>query len=398
MDAINAQQQLNLLVMRLKMIIQPEDLEQFKVGQKKLLIVEGLTDKQFMENIKKEDVICQNVNFITCNDSISNCKKVIIDLLDGLYGPPILFKRPKGSENWKVFGMIDKDYDEYQNKPKCFMTDTHDLETLMLSTAEDLLQKILLEKIVLPVIEFDIQQQIYNDVEKALFLAYQLGTMRKLLIGKISLYGLSVHEGEPVDYSAFVDGDRISLKKLISYLNKRLADLKEKLLEQLSKKLSPKEITNLFKQGSEKKKLKEFFEQLSKKLSQKEIKKLEALSTKLSAGQEDKLFNQLSEDKSIRNCLDIEGKEEKEGKWNLGIDLFGPTKTYNWWDIINGHDVLLLLRYINDTAATFSNPQKMDFETALIKNYDPENFEGTKICRRMREAGIVKDNFMAKEN
>lgn len=309
---------------------------------KKILIVEGSTDYRF---INKKSPLCDDV-FCTIAKEIDpnfNYKELILSAVEGwpnFY--PILM--PKDLKNWKVFGMVDMDFDDVnklKNTAKLFITDTHDLETLMLSTERDILQKIKGCKIE------------HKDVKKALFMAYQLGKMRQLFssdefLGEIPFKkGLSAKNGEEVEYSSFFNNDyQILLNDLISHLytkaNKAISTAKEK-----------------------------------------------------------RLLRQLSKDKSIKNDLDKDkkDKEDKEEKWKWKSKLdsfdFDEPNPDDLWDVVNGHDILSLLRYVNEEAAITFKPSPQyetdrSFEIALIDAYDPENFKKTEICRQMREAGIVK--------
>ena len=331
MDIKNIERTVNMLAGSLHMRM--DYFTQINAGTKKLLIVEGQTDKQFICGHLCDDVICMVANkaFDTANGfspkPLLNCKKAIVEVVYGLSVYPTIIKCPKGSENWKVFGMIDMDFDDVGNHTKIaklFITDTHDLETLMLSTEKNLLQKI--EGCVIGV----------EDTKKALFMAYQLGRIRQVLTGEMSK-GLSAGNNE-IEYSNFILEDyRISLKSLISYLNK-----------QTEEPIAPEK--------------------------------------------EKKLLEQLSKDRSIKQYL------TKEGIWKYEIDSFDAAKTNDLWDIVNGHDILSLLRYVNETAAIkfkASSQYAVDrtFEMALINAYNHNNFKGTKICKRMVAEGIVSKQF-----
>ena len=307
MDIKKVERTVNMLAGSLHMRM---DFNNLNTGAKKLLIVEGQTDEQFIHKHLCGDVICMVANkaFGTTNgfsqEQRLNCKQAIMEVVYGLSVYPTIITCPKGSENWKVFGMIDMDFDEvgnYTKTAKLFITDTHDLETLMLSTEPDLLQKI--KGCVICA----------EDAKKALFMAYQLGRMRQWLklTDEISTKSLSAGNDE-IEYSNFIIEEyRISFKSLISYLNKKA----EKTI---------------------------------------------------SAVKEKKLFEQLSKNKSVKKYL------TKEGIWYSGIDSFDVAKTDDLWDVVNGHDILSLLRYVNEDAAikfksSSDHAVNIAFEMALIE-------------------------------
>ena len=146
----------------------------FQNNKKRLLLVEGTTDKDFIERItNKNDVYCVTPNNSVDSAPINN-KEAIVQALFGLFRPEILDKTDqqnvrKLKEKVKdlVFGMVDLDYDDpssYEPMPWLFVTDTHDLETLLLSTAEDLVRRLKIPE---------------DYSKKAYYLAYQLGFLRR---------------------------------------------------------------------------------------------------------------------------------------------------------------------------------------------------------------------------
>ena len=105
----------------------------------------------------------------------------------------------------------------------------------------------------------------------------------------------------------------------------------------------------------------------------------------------------MSKNKSVKKYL------TKEGIWYSGIDSFDVAKTDDLWDVVNGHDILSLLRYVNEDAAikfksSSDHAVNRAFEMALIEEYNPNNFKKTKICSRMIKENIVKADIGAKEN
>lgn len=242
---------------------------------------------------------------------------------------PTLIDCPKGSEKWTVFGMIDLDYDdptgEYMSSPRLFVTDTHDLETLLLSTDDGLLQRI--DECVIP----------EEDSKKAFYLAYQLGLIRQVIYevndSPLSLNPLSGGGQEDMDYASFVDGYEVNLKKLLNYLNEKNAE-------------------------------------------------------PIPAPKLKKLLEKIASNKRIKKRI------TNEYIWNSTWEAFDPAKVTDFWEVVNGHDILSLLRYINqDAAEKYDNKNAFslnrDFELDLVDNYDYANLERTKTYKDMRGEEVV---------
>ena len=303
-------------------------------GSKRLLIVEGQTDKKFIEKILNEDVVCLVANKAFglqkgFGQETTNCKSAIMQVVYGMSKIPMLINCPKGSEKWTVFGMIDLDYDsptgEYMSTPRLFVTDTHDLETLLLSTDSGLLQK--LDECVIPV----------EDSKKAFYLAYQLGVLRQVVYeandSVLTLKPISGGGQAEVDYASFVDGYEINLKKLLDYLNKKNDE-------------------------------------------------------SISAPKLKKLLEKSSSDRRIKK------KITKDYVWNSTWEEFESSKVADFWEVVNGHDILSLLRFINqDAAEKYGNKNAFslnrDFELDLVDNYEYATLEGTKIYKDMRNEKVV---------
>lgn len=303
-------------------------------GTKRLLIVEGQTDKKFIEKILNEDVVCLVANKAFgvqkgFGQETKNCKRAIIQVVYGMSKIPMLINCPKGSEKWTVFGMIDLDYDnpteKYMSTPRLFVTDTHDLETLLLSTDNGLLQK--LDECVIPI----------EDSKKAFYLAYQLGVLKQVIYetnnSSLTLKPISGGGKAEVDYSSFVDEYVINLKKLLDYLN-----------EKNDKSIS---------------------------------------ATKLN-----KLLEKCSSDRRIKKKL------TNDFIWNSTWEEFDSSKVEDFWEVVNGHDILSLLRFINqDAAEKYNNYNAFslnrEFELDLVDKYEYSTLEGTKLYKNMRNEKVV---------
>lgn len=305
-------------------------------GSKRLLIVEGQTDKKFIESILEDDIICIVANKAFGNkhgfgQMSINCKSAIIRVVYGMSKVPVLLNIPKGFEKSTVYGLIDLDYDssngEYLSTTRLFVTDTHDLETLLISTDDGILQKI--EECNISV----------EDSQKAFFMAYQIGKIRKALFDvndtDLSLQVISSGSNREIDYSVFVENYGINVVKMIKYIN-RLND-------------------NCLSQNQE------------KKLTEKVIK-----------------------DKSMKKYLD------SNSIWKESWDSFDPLKHSDYWSVVNGHDILSILRYLNrDAARKYSNAGSFslnrDFEMDLIDHYDYSALKDTKLYSDMYKESVVTD-------
>ena len=327
MDIKSVERAVNMLAGTLHMRM---DFNSFNTGKQKLLIVEGQTDEKFIKGHLRDDVVCMVANkaFGTGNGfapkpTINN-KRAIIEVVYGLSVLPAIIKCPKGSEKWSVYGMIDMDFDDegsHSNTSKLFVTDTHDLETLMILTDGGLFQRI--KKCAIST----------DDTQKALFMAYQMGKIRQLISDEISIEPISSGKREVVYSSFFSEDYKVSIGAVISYINQNTEE-------------------------------------------------------PLSAAKEKKLVSRLLKDKSIKKCL------SQEGFWKDNLESFDIQKTDDFWNVVNGHDILSLLRHINDDARRIFKKSSMyslnrEFEMALIEAYNPSNFKKTKIYSCMVAENVV---------
>ena len=190
--------------------------------KRSVLMVEGKTDEAFMMKILRPDARCLPVvEFMRARSVFStspssrdvNYKEVIITILQRISMFPVVFDFPKGAEKWPLYGLVDHDFGtegDYTRVTNLFITDTHDIETMMLSTDPELLTR-------LPNCSISLE-----DVTRALYLASQLAAFRKAIAdnGTLSLRAISDADGT-VDYSEFTEDDRISLTKLVEHINRQ---------------------------------------------------------------------------------------------------------------------------------------------------------------------------------
>ena len=299
-------------------------------GNKRLLIVEGVTDRQFIESILKEDVICEIANKAFGSNvpgNNMNNKRAIEQVVSGLSKFPLAFLNlPERFNSLVVYGLIDMDFDdeyEIQKTNRLFVTDTHDLETLMISSDKGVLNR--LENCFVS----------EEESKKAFYIAYQLGLLRKTIIEtvdeRISLKPISGWLGE-VNYASFLEGYEINVRKLISYIN-----------------------TNN--------------------------------DEPLSKAKEKKVADKLIANKLLRKKLN------KDGVWDSRWESFDCSDT-EVWSVMNGHDILSVLRYISQDAYDSFGDEAFNivnrkFEFALIKAYDYSSLSCTDLYKAMHRENVI---------
>ena len=191
---------------------------------RKILLVEGGTDVQFIEKIKTNVVDCinadrifnSNASFRSSSSVRVNSKNSIVQLIFGISkfpSPFIIY--PSDLDKWDLYGLVDLDCDELDagcSLPRLFITDTHDLETLIMSTDEDVFDNI------------DVCKISREDVSKAYFVAYQLAKTREILNDffddkTFDLRVISCSSGQ-VDFSSFVDDFKINIVEIAKHIAK----------------------------------------------------------------------------------------------------------------------------------------------------------------------------------
>lgn len=312
------------------------DYSLFLKNERKLIVVEGTTDKEFLSNIKEKSVDCivansvfnNNLSFKTSTVKPVNCKKAIVQIIQGISRyPSFIINKPNDIDKWDLYGMVDLDCDglgALAPMERLFVTDTHDLETLMLSTDDTLLDR--LEWGGIP----------QDDANKAYFVAYQMSEIREILsdchdqdafdLGYISC------GSRQVDFKSFLQETKVCLPDLIKYIVKESGSI-------------------------------------------------------YSSAKTKKLIDKLLGSK--------EGKKKFNSKGILKQDIssFDISSTPNFWTSVNGHDVLQLIQHFNaDAYAKYhsdSTPLNRNFEMSLINTYDYSCFQETELYKKMKAAKIV---------
>ncbi len=204
------------------------DYARFCGKKRKILIVEGKTDSSFIERLLVKDVICEVASSVLQgtmsmasgwgkrNTEKFNCKNAIVEIVESLanFPPSFIPDCPKDVANWDVYGMVDSDYQDpniFMRVKKLFMTDTSDLETLILSTDGDVLTRI--EKLSLS----------RDEIQKSFTWAYQYAKVRSAMIEIIPENELSVSSllssAKEVEYSLFItDEGGINIMDMLKYM------------------------------------------------------------------------------------------------------------------------------------------------------------------------------------
>lgn len=304
---------------------------------RKILLVEGSTDRSFINKIKTDIVDCMvadqvfnnNAVFSTTASKTVNCKNAIATLIFGLTRIPSTFIiYPENIDQWDIYGMVDLDCDELNSGiqiPRLFVTDTHDLETLLISTDDDVFYRI------------DNCEVSEQDIKKSFFVAYQLAKSRELLGNyhdnqEFNLGAIS-SGSHKLDFSLFVQDDKISLFDLCKYITENSNNKKS--------------------------------------------------STKLK-----KLTTNIVNDKSFKKKYNV------DGIWKQELSRFDYKTIPDFWISVNGHDILQLIRYYNkEVDAVFdgndSTKLNRKFETALIEKYDYSKISATQLYANMKAESLV---------
>ncbi len=188
--------------------------------KRSVLMVEGKTDEAFVKKVLRPDARCLPVvEFMRARNAFNtslpcrdvNYKEVIITILQRISMFPEAFDFPKGAETWPLYGLVDNDLGtegSFSRVTNLFFTDTHDIETMMLSTDPQLLTR-------LPKCSISIE-----DTTRAQYLASQLSAFRRAIADNGTLYQRAVSNVDgTVDFSKFTEKDRISLPKLVEHIN-----------------------------------------------------------------------------------------------------------------------------------------------------------------------------------
>lgn len=266
------------------------------------ILVEGETDAEFIIKSSLEQIKPIKAKSVFLEPR--NCKKAILDTFKALEQYHPLITMPDGWEKWKLFGLIDWDYEEqetHERFKRLFHYDRHDLETTLLSLDEDLLFEI----------GISIKQQEKN---KIYFMAYQLGCVNRAMYEAESF---SCRISDDWVQDVFTDEGVLKVEKL--------------------------------------------------------IKMMEA----------DKSTKGLSVVKISKYCSQL----NRKGEWQITYSDFCDGLPLDFWDIVNGHDIGVILRFVSDEAQKkywgHGRELNRDFEFALIRNFDVDKFKSSQLFKKL---------------
>lgn len=192
------------------------------------LLVEGQTDRRFLRDILNKDVSCTVVSeYGTFVGTNFDHKKQIINIVCGLPNCKKIQPNKAEENSEELYGMIDLDYDsvtQFMSYPKMFVTDTHDVETLIMSTDAGVFKR--LEKC-----EFHT-----DEIKKAFFVAYPIGIVYSVVHKTKDLKSINK---EKIDYSEFVTNNEINISRMADHIIRKKV---KKGTDEKLKKLSPDRI------------------------------------------------------------------------------------------------------------------------------------------------------------
>ena len=373
------------------------------MSKKIILLVEGTTDKTLLEHIiDTNSVSIREINYYGRNihKDLKDCKKEIVyTILDSFLDE---------ENDVTIYGLVDRDYydldgiityylktnveDEEDkkylwNKVKehIFVTDTRDLETLLIYTQKDIYKLFNLSK---------------EEYKKAIYISMQLLTYRDLLMqlrtiikkdnkergidernkcdivlddNKCGCVFCNPNENleYTVDFDALLDEKNdekdedntvISLKSFCKYVCEKLwvyYTYKKQLLDTWDAEKVGKEIDPVFING-EANDLKIKFEQYFKDR-----------------------FRFIGAKKDKNKALNLFFDEYK----TFDIDTASDRELLEIMRLVRGHDLLKLFGLLHKTIFTLGD---FKAETSLIDKYDKKNFFSSNLGRKLLNAGLIR--------
>lgn len=197
---------------------------EFTCDESNIMLVEGSIDKLFYN--RQNDL---NAKFFSANDIINdgdilrndydtdregyiNNKELIANVINGINQPGTTLFEMHESGKWNVFGVIDLDFDrkeDFKKIPRLLVTDTHDLETMMIKTDSSIFKKIK---------GFSLTDE---ELKAALTLAYEAGKLKKAMINSELDIGLLNDENSLLEYNHIMDDGDISIDKVLQFYNEK---------------------------------------------------------------------------------------------------------------------------------------------------------------------------------
>lgn len=195
------------------------------LGINTFLLVEGITDAAFVDklNIRKTQCIPLG-DVLDSNKCIKEAYKSFFT--DNKINPNLVVPEAKNAvlnvvmskirEGFKTFyGLVDKDFTDNKSKGNIFVTPTHDLETLLLSTTNI----------------FTENENIKKSFEDSCHLAYLIGVVKRYLLSRYKLPKLKCNDYKQI---IKITEKKIDLAELINKLRnneKELSDFEKSRLK-----------------------------------------------------------------------------------------------------------------------------------------------------------------------
>jgi hypothetical protein len=309
--------------------------------EEKVLFVEGKTDTDFWKRILNDNTIhIHAVNpFVASVCSILNMKNennkaTVIEVCNAINTPEkSSLKRNKYFQTWIINGVIDRDFDDggYDAVGYIHVTDTHDLETLMIYSDSDIFKRLKTAK------EYNITIA-DEKIELAKRLSLQMGWIRKACNRlqnkeeRMWLY-LSQRKGKQsgLDYGLLNDHGNFDILTYLRQLNSLLQYRDQKNDESLVRI------------------------------------KTHLMSTAI-----------------------LKDKILSDGKWK---NDYSKVDEFEKWKVINGHDFSRFLKSIVPRAEKAYGTDRSAnnaLEIDLIQTYDTSKIYGTNLYCSMQKNNFVK--------
>lgn len=203
--------------------------------EKKLnyILLEGKTDYKFFKNENFNKFNNNNyyipletiTEFINEKNNKRNPTPIVKKLIVNILKAKLLCK---SFQNNPLFAIVDRDFDdEYSSASVAtqgiLSNDTHDLETLMLSTDSDVVKKLPLKNLT------------DENYVKALYMAYQIGCVKK----SITNSSIFLTFNTPHDFKAYFNKEKLNVEKYINYLKTKSGQKVnvEQIINQLKKSI-----------------------------------------------------------------------------------------------------------------------------------------------------------------
>ncbi len=304
--------------------------------KEKILLVEGKSDISFWERILSNTVFISDVT----NYANSVCKllnkrpnnKITVVEICKAFNSQEKYQSLPQTDTWEIGGVIDRDFDDqtFDNIQSLHVTDTHDLETMLIYSDSNILQRLSIAKSYGIVITRE-------QANTAKRLSLQMGWLRMAVNilpfeEKRWIYLPKWHKQGRIDYALIHDNGNLDINQFLHKINDRQLQDDQKSEEQLR------------------------------------ILKSHIISTSV-----------------------LKKHITSDGKWcNISYDAYDALEV---WRVINGHDYLGFLKCIVPRAekayrSNYRADNALEFD--LIKAYDVNKFKSTHLYHSMNQCAFIE--------